>query len=284
MDFLIVTGLSGAGKSSVIHALEDIGYFCSDNIPPELLKQLFEICMRSDKDGRFAAVLDVRSRRMSGDLIDIKRRLTENQRADVRLLFLDASDEVLIRRYKETRRRHPLMDQDIHSVQQAIALERNILNDVHLNADYSIDSTSLSSAQIKERVTELFSKDSSSKMSVDLLSFGFKYGLPADADLVFDVRCLPNPHYVENLRPQTGVDKPVQEYIFGFEESKVLLEKIYDLVSFLLPLYSREGKSHLVIAIGCTGGKHRSVASVEEIAGRVGKDENVVVTHRDYRR
>lgn len=283
MDFLLVTGLSGAGKSQAIHALEDLGYFCIDNIPPELLERFFEICARTDQKGRFAAVIDVRSQAMFGDLMQAaQRHLGEG---NMRLLFLDAADEVLMRRYKETRRRHPLMDEQVGTIGEAVALEREALAGARALADYVVDTSQISAAQLKERIAALFSDRPSDGMTVSVTSFGFKYGLPNDSDLVFDVRCLPNPHYIDELRPLTGIDERVSGYVFGFEQSRALLARLLGLVEYTLPLYVREGKSHLVISMGCTGGKHRSVAFAEAVGRRLREcGVAVSVSHRDSRR
>ena len=284
MDFLIVTGLSGAGKSQTVHALEDIGYFCVDNIPAELLEQFVMLCKKSDRNGKYAVVIDIRSCVDFGGLYDIKENLA-HMGYRVRTLYLDAGDDVLLRRFKETRRKHPLMDEKINVLQQAILLERKALEQVRATADYLIDTSALSTAQLKERIVALFYTEKSYSMAVTVMSFGYKYGVPADADIVFDVRCLPNPHYIKELRPLTGCDERVSGYVFSFEESLGLLSHYNTLLDYSLPLYVREGKSSLIIAFGCTGGKHRSVSFAERIGRRLKEnDEAVSILHRDFQR
>lgn len=288
MEFLMVTGLSGAGKTQTVHALEDIGYFCVDNIPADLMADFFALCERTrrlpgapEANDRFAVVVDLRSHSCFGhfDLLfaDLLQRGYR-----VRILYLDAGDDVLLRRFQETRRRHPLMDETVGLLQQAIARERALLEPVRSRADYLIDTSALSPRQLRERVVALFSNRQGANMSVSVMSFGFKRGLPADADLVFDVRCLPNPYYIDSLRPLTGCEAPVAEYVFGFEQAQALLHRYIALLEYSLPLYRQEGKSSLVIAFGCTGGQHRSVAFAERVGKRLQQlDDTVRVWHRD---
>lgn len=284
MDFLIITGLSGAGKSQAVHALEDIGYFCIDNIPAELLEQFIALCQKSDRHDKYAVVVDIRSRCYFDDFSEMKKKFTEKGYC-VRTLYLDASDEVLIRRFKETRRKHPLMDDSVQVLQEAILLERKALSPVRACADYLIDTSTLSTAQLKERIVSLFFSKNSNAMAITVMSFGFKYGIPADADIVLDVRCLPNPHYIQELRPLTGCDERVSDYVFSFEESNGLLARYNEMIDYSLPLYVREGKSSLVIAFGCTGGRHRSVSFAERVGNRLKEsDESVLILHRDYQR
>ena len=284
MDFLIITGLSGAGKSQAVHALEDIGYFCIDNIPAELLEQFIALCQTSARHDKYAVVVDIRSCCYFDNFSETKKKFTDRG-YHVRTLFLDSADEVLIRRFKETRRKHPLMDDSVNLLQQAIMLERKALSPVRACADYLIDTSTLSSSQLKERIVSLFFSKSSNAMAVTIMSFGFKYGIPADADIVLDVRCLPNPHYIQELRPLTGCDERVSDYVFSFEESKGLLQHYNAMIDYSLPLYVREGKSSLVIAFGCTGGKHRSVSFAERMYKRLKEShDSVLVLHRDYQR
>ncbi|HWP50170.1 MAG TPA: RNase adapter RapZ [Clostridia bacterium] len=284
MDFLIITGLSGAGKSQAVHALEDIGYFCIDNIPAELLEQFIALCQTSARHDKYAVVVDIRSCYYFDDFSETKKKFTDRG-YKVRTLYLDAADEVLIRRYKETRRKHPLMDDSVKVLQQAIMLERKALSPMRECADYLVDTSTLSTSQLKERIVSLFFSKSNNVMAITIMSFGFKYGIPADADIVLDVRCLPNPHYIQELRPLTGCDERVSGYVFSFEESKELLVRYNDMIDYSLPLYVREGKSSLVIAFGCTGGKHRSVSFAERIGQRLkGNNESICILHRDYQR
>lgn len=282
MEFVIVTGLSGAGKSRAINALEDIGFYCVDNMPPKLLPKFAELCLQSrDKLSRVAIVIDARGGELFRDLFDSLDELKQ-QGGDYKLLFLECNDQVLARRYKETRRQHPLAGENGGSVVAAIEQERALLKAARARTDYLIDTSLLSPAQLKERITSLFLGDSATGMVVQCMSFGFKYGYPAEADLVMDVRCLPNPFYVDTLKHKTGLDEDVRRFVLDRDETRGFEKRLYDLVDYLLPLYSNEGKSQLVIAIGCTGGKHRSVALTEELAKHITADgRRVMVNHRD---
>ena len=282
MQFVIVTGLSGAGKSRAAVALEDIGFYCVDNIPPKLLPKFVEMAIQSeDRLSRVALVVDVRSGQMFDDLfvgLEELKRLG----GDYRILFLDCDNQVLERRYKETRRQHPLIGGAIDSIQQAITAERLMLKPLLDRTDYRVDTTHLSAAQLKERVTGLFLGDKTKGMMVQCMSFGFKYGYPSEADLVFDVRCFPNPFYEPELKHKTGLDAEVRDFVRDNEETKGFERRLYDLLDYLLPLYRDEGKSQLVVAIGCTGGKHRSVALAEALAEHISEGGTpVVVNHRD---
>lgn len=265
MDFVIVTGLSGSGKSSVINVLEDIGYYCIDNIPPELIPKFADICAQSEgKIEHVAIVTDIRGGNMFLKLRDTLVNLQE-QGLNIKLLFLDTEDEVLIKRFKETRRKHPL-DESVHgSLSRAIKVEREMLLSVKEMADFYIDTSNLSVSQLKERVNEIFLENASDFMQITTVSFGFKFGSHSEADLIFDVRCLPNPFYIPELREHTGIESCVSDYVMQFDQSKELLKKLEDLIDFLIPLYIQEGKSQLVIAFGCTGGKHRSVTFAEKV-------------------
>ncbi len=284
MEILIVTGLSGAGKSQALHALEDIGFFCVDNIPADLLLDFLERCQKADRAERFAAVFDVRSSIFSGSVGESIRRLTEAG-LSVKILYLDATDDVVLRRYKETRRPHPLIQGEIYTVAQALLAERRLLASAREQADYLIDTSNLSTAQLRERIIALFGSPGTAVMTVTILSFGYKHGIPADADLVFDVRCLPNPFYIATLRELTGCDAPVFDYVFSFEEANGLYAKLHALIDYSLPLYKREGKSSLTIAFGCTGGHHRSVSFARRLANELTEQgEQVVLMHRDSKR
>lgn len=265
MKFLVVTGLSGSGKSGVINVLEDIGYYCIDNIPPQLIPKFAEICIKSENMiHNVAIVTDIRGGELFLELDEGIAYFKEND-IDYKILFLDASDDVLVRRYKETRRRHPLDEQSHGSLMKAISAEREVLMPVRAKADYYIDTSDLSMAQLKENVYSLFLDNPNDSMVVKVMSFGFKFGCAREADLVFDVRCLPNPFYIPELKQHTGLEECVRDYVMSFEQSKQFLAKLTDMIDFLLPLYHTEGKSQLVIAFGCTGGKHRSVTFAEEI-------------------
>ena len=282
MKFLIVTGLSGSGKSGAVNALEDIGYYCIDNIPPQLIPKFADICLQSNGQmDKVAIVTDIRG----GDMfyqLDGGLEYLRHSGPDVKILFLDASDDVLIKRYKETRRRHPLDEQCHGSLLSAITKERAVLSSIREAADYYIDTTDMSMAQLRDTVTDLFMDNPDDRMAVKVMSFGFKYGMCREADLVLDVRCLPNPYYIPELKKHTGIESCVRDYVMSFEQSRELEKKLFDLVDFLLPLYRQEGKTSLVIAFGCTGGKHRSVTFAENMHTYLEeKGVRTRVTHRD---
>lgn len=285
MRFVIVTGISGAGKSKTIEALEDIGFYCVDNVPPTLITKFADIFLNNETNiDKLAIVTDIRGGEMFGSLTSVLSQL-ENNNIQFEVLFLDAEDSVLIKRFKETRRKHPLIEEVNGSVEIAIKRERELLEKIKSRADYIVDTTHISPAQLKEQITGLFLENSNAPILVNCMSFGFKYGIPQDADLVFDVRCLPNPFYIPELKHKTGLDAEVREYVMQFENSKIFFEKIKDMVGFSLPLYLDEGKSQLVIAIGCTGGKHRSATFAElltDVLQKLGYD--VRVNHRDIKK
>ncbi len=281
MELLIVTGMSGAGKTLTVRALEDIGFYCVDNMPPMLMGKFAELCDRSARPlHRVALVTDVRSGAMFDTLSEALQTL-KSQGQDYRVLYLDCADEALCRRYKETRRRHPLA-QDTEPVEQALRRERQLLQPLFDRADYRLDTTRLTTAQLKQQITALFLEEAEGAMTVQCISFGFKYGFPAEADVMLDVRCFPNPFYEPSLKPLTGLDEPVREFVLAAEDTKEFLRRLYGMLDHLLPLYVKEGKSQLVIAIGCTGGKHRSVAITEALATHIRmQNHRVTVNHRD---
>lgn len=280
MDFIIVTGLSGSGKSSATAALEDIGFFCVDNMPSGLIPKLAEICMKGAVD-RVAVVTDVRGNNMFEHLFDDLDSLRQ-MGLDYRVLFLDANDNVLLSRFKETRRKHPLIRKSNGSLRKAIELERESLRFARSKADYVIDSSVLSSVELKEKISKTFMDKLENKMLINCMSFGTKYGPAIEADLLFDVRCLPNPFYIDELKHKTGLTQEVQDFVMNNENSKELLDKIKDMLDLLLPLYISEGKTQLVISFGCTGGKHRSVTFAEKVYEYLSKDyTNITVNHRD---
>ena len=261
MEFVILTGLSGAGKTNALHAMEDIGFYCVDNLPPLLLDTFYDLCEKStdNRMKRVAVVADARSGEMFAELADVLQKAKLDGRR-FKILFLDAKLDVLVVRYKETRRKHPLIGEMVSgSVEDAVELENELMKEVREMADYVIDTTFMQPAQLKERVTTLFTGDARDSLLVTFMSFGFKYGIPMEADLIFDVRCLPNPYYVPELKPLTGLDEAVVDYVMGFEVSGQFISKLMEFIDFTLPLYKQEGKSEVVIGIGCTGGKHRSV-------------------------
>ncbi|MGN0630462.1 MAG: RNase adapter RapZ [Ruminococcus sp.] len=283
MQVIVVTGMSGSGKSGVMDVMEDIGYYCIDNLPPQLIGRFIEICRESENRLEHVAIAaDLRSGDMFADAYKCLCHLERQQDIDVKILYIDAEDEVLIKRYKETRRKHPLDERFSGNLHQAIAFERESLVQIKGMADYYIETSYLSASQLKEQVRELFLQSQSDFLSVKVTSFGFKYGVSTESDLVFDVRCLPNPFYIEELRPHTGCDECVQDYVMSFEQSRELMKKLEDLLDFLVPLYVHEGKSRLVISFGCTGGKHRSITFAERIGDYLSaKGIRVIKQHRD---
>lgn len=281
MQFIIVTGMSGSGKSSAVNVLEDIGYYCIDNMPPELISKFADICAQSDgKIDKVAFVVDVRGGDLFLKLQDTVSSL-KSEHINLKILFLDSSDDVIVRRYKETRRKHPLDEVSYGNIRKAIETEREVLVPIKAASDYYIDTSNTSTSQFRERMYSIF-LENNDYMHIDIRSFGFKFGPLAEGDLIFDVRCLPNPFYIPELKEKTGLDSEVSSYVMKFDEAKELCRKLTDLLDFLIPLYEKEGKSQLVVAFGCTGGKHRSVTFAEEIAKHL-KEKNykVRIAHRD---
>ncbi len=285
MEFIIITGMSGAGKTKVLNALEDIGFYCIDNIPPNLIETFSELFEKSVGEVERAAIsVDVRGRELLEDLPKTIERL-KGRGGDFQLLFLDANDSVLKQRYKETRRRHPLMQDNSTDIDGAVAAERAMLFEIRQNADYYIDTSFFSTAQLKEKINAMFLKDDREGFTVNCISFGYKYGIPADADLVFDVRCFKNPFYVPELKNLTGLDEKVSDYVFSDPGAKKFLTQLKKMLDLMLPLYYKEGKSYLVIAFGCTGGKHRSVAFAGKVCAYLTEKGTAAhTTHRDIRR
>ncbi len=258
MRFVVVTGMSGGGKSTVLKMLEDSGFYCVDNLPVSLIEKLVELIATPNSEiSKVALGLDVRADQSFEDAMRILTHL-KNRGYKFEILFMDANEEVLIKRYKETRRVHPLAVEG--RVEEGVRKERKVLAEIQKNADYIIDTTNLLTRELKEEINRIFIQNEGyNSLMVTVMSFGFKNGIPADADLVFDVRFLPNPFYIEELKHKTGNDKEVRDYVMSYEEAGTFLSKLEDMVSFLIPNYVKEGKNRLVIAIGCTGGKHRSV-------------------------
>lgn len=285
MEILIISGLSGAGKSKAASFLEDLGFYIVDNMPAAMILKFAEFCASgSGRYDRVALVYDVRTSYFFTDLFDVLDKL-KSMDLTCRMLFLEASPETIIKRYKETRRRHPLSNETT-SLEDAVLKERELMRPVREQADFLIDTTHFSTAQLRGELLRVFdSQGKKGGMSVSLISFGFKYGLPMEADLVLDVRFLPNPYYVEELRHKTGLDPEVVEYLFGFRQTGDYLKKLEELLAFSLPLYAEEGKTVLVIAVGCTGGHHRSVAVTHALAQFI-QEEGYQVTenHRDMAR
>ena len=284
MDLVIVTGMSGAGKSTAAHALEDIGYYCVDNIPPALIRVMAEFSATNSEISKFAIVTDTRSKAMFKEAYNVLAAL--KQQFGAKILFLDSSDESLARRYKQTRRSHPMsIDDPKFTTNEAIAKEREIMRPVRGISDYIIDTSILSIQLLKEKISTLFFSDANKSIRIECMSFGFKHGTVSDADLLLDVRCLANPYYVEALREQTGLSKEIQDYVMQHEESKEFVKRLFSFIDYALPLYVTEGKTRLVIAIGCTGGKHRSVTLAELLYAHLKQQGySVDVNHRDIQK
>ncbi len=285
MELIIVTGMSGSGKSVAVNALEDLGYYCVDNLPPQFLLPFARLSVDAKENhNKIALVVDARSKDVFTAL-EKELDLLQNNNISYKLLFLDASDETLLNRYKETRRKHPLMDGEVTSLENAIAMERDAFSAIRSFSDFIIDSTYLRSAKLKKEVINLFASEGTYTMQVKTVSFGYKFGIPNDADLVFDLRYLPNPFYVPELKEKTGLDDDVFNYVMGTELAQSLFEKLISLIDYLIPLYKEEGKSQLVIAYGCTGGKHRSVSFARRTGEYLSNQGlNVVTQHRDIER
>lgn len=285
MELIIVTGMSGSGKSMAVDALEDIGYYCVDNLPPEFIYPFAKLTIQSKgQEDHLALVVDSRSKDVYTKLKEELDNLDDHQ-IRYKVIYLDASDEVLLNRYKETRRKHPLMSDEITSLSEAIKLERKSFETIYSVSDYIIDTTFLSNNDLKKEIRNLFIYENTQSMQVKAVSFGFKFGIPNDADLVFDLRYLPNPFYIKELKNKTGMDDEVFDYVMSNSLSKTLFNKLIDLIEYLLPLYREEGKSQLVVAYGCTGGKHRSVSFARRTAEYLNsKGINVVTQHRDIER
>lgn len=282
---VIITGMSGAGKTIAVQSLEDLGFFCVDNLPPVLIPKFAELIEQSaGKIGKVALVIDLRGREFFTALQESLRYIQEHYTITYEILFLDATDAALVQRYKESRRRHPLAPDGVPL--DGIGLERKLLEELKGLATQVIDTSSLKPTQLKERIASRFTNLETNRININVVSFGFKYGVPIDADLIFDVRFLPNPHYVDQLRPQTGQNPEVYDYVMKWNETQEFLAKLLDMLHFLMPQYKKEGKSQVVVGIGCTGGKHRSVAIAEYLGKMLGNSETeaVRVSHRDAER
>lgn len=282
MEFLIITGLSGGGKSRAADILEDLDFYCVDNMPAQLIPRFAELCAATK--GRYEKVALVTDVREKKGFSEIFTALEELKGMDVgyKILFMEAEQRTIVKRYKESRRPHPLAAKG-GSIEEAIAKEAKLLEPIRNAADYIINTSYLTLGQLQNELYTLFSDTGKDRpITVNVMSFGFKYGMPLDADLVFDVRFLPNPYYVETLREQSGLDTQVRDYIFSYEETNIFMDKFTDMISYLLPMYVEEGKYTLTIAIGCTGGRHRSVAVASALAGQLKcMDVNVACIHRD---
>lgn len=282
MRFVVVTGMSGGGKSTALKMLEDAGYYCVDNLPVSLIEKFVELTSTPNSEiSKVALGLDARAGQSFEDVTTVLERL-RSQGYKLEILFMEADDGVLIKRYKETRRIHPLAAQG--RVEDGVLKERKLLENIRKKADYVIDTTHLLTRELKEELDRIFVQNKEyNSLMVNVMSFGFKHGIPADADLVFDVRFLPNPFYIDELKQKTGNDKEVQDYVMSFPEAEAFMLRLNDMVQFLIPYYIKEGKYHLVVAIGCTGGKHRSVTLANELYQRMKDkgDYGLKLYHRD---
>ncbi|MDR0930902.1 MAG: RNase adapter RapZ [Clostridiales bacterium] len=282
MRFVIITGLSGAGKTNAVRSLEDIGYYCIDNMPPALISKFAEICYSSQgKLDKVALVCDVRGGELFNQLFNQLDELTENG-YNYEVLFLDARDDVLIKRFKETRRKHPFSNEELLS--EAIIHERAMLKAIKKKATHIIDTSDKLPQQLRSEIAGIFSPESKSgKLFINIVTFGFKYGIPLDSDLVFDVRFLPNPFYIPELKKLTGMNQEVSDYVMGYSQSQNFLAKLIDMITYLIPHYIDEGKAQLIVSIGCTGGRHRSVTIAEGLYAYLKENgHNVIISHRDY--
>lgn len=285
MEILIISGLSGAGKSKAASFLEDMGFYIVDNMPAAMILKFAEFCTVSNgRYDRVALVYDVRTANSFTEFFEVLDKLKDMD-CQCRMLFLEASPETVIKRYKETRRRHPLRD-GADSLEEAVRQERALMQPVKDRADYVVDTSRLSTAQLRSELLRLFdTRGEKAGMTVNVTSFGFKYGLPMEADLVMDVRFMPNPYYIETLRPKTGLDRDVYEYVFKFQQTKDFMKRLEDLLAFVLPLYAEEGKTSLTLAVGCTGGHHRSVAVTHALTEFIHQQGYPVTeNHRDLAR
>ncbi|MCM3388662.1 RNase adapter RapZ [Ureibacillus chungkukjangi] len=282
-EIVIITGMSGAGKTVAVQSFEDLGYYCIDNLPPALLTTFLALMKESERNiTQIAAVMDMRGGEFFDSLIDALDILEKEAYVNTRVLFLDAENEALVQRYKETRRSHPLAPQG--APLEGIKKEREMLSELKGRAKFVYNTSQLKPRQLRERIGKEFSISSSPKFSINVMSFGYKNGVPIDADLVFDVRFITNPYYVEELRPKTGLQEEVSSYVLAQEEAQELIVKLTDLFKFMIPQYINEGKSQLVIAFGCTGGQHRSVTLAEYYGKLFSDSYQTAITHRDINR
>lgn len=282
LELVIVTGMSGAGKTVAVQSFEDLGYYCIDNMPPSLLPRFWELMKESGKITKIALVIDLRTREFFNELETLVASMANNQTITSRILFLEADEDALVSRYKETRRSHPLAKNG--RLLEGIRREKEILSEIRSRSQIIINTSDLTPRQLRQEIMDTFMTEEYTPFHVEVLSFGFKHGTPIDADIVMDVRFLPNPYYVEALRPQTGLDQAVYDYVMKQPETQTFYSKFIDLVEYCLPGYKKEGKASVTIAIGCTGGQHRSVAIAERLGMQLKNDQYAVnVAHRDAR-
>ncbi|GAA0490395.1 RNase adapter RapZ [Alkalibacterium sp. s-m-22] len=280
LELVIITGMSGAGKTVAMQSFEDMGYYCIDNMPPNLLPTFWKLVRETGQFNKIALVMDLRMQDFFEEINKAIATMDNTPLIRTRIVFLDATNEELVTRYKESRRAHPLAKNE--RTIEGIKKERELLKDIRMKAQVVIDTSSITPRQLREKLIEKFKVKEKEMFRVEMVSFGFKYGVPIDADVVMDVRFLPNPHYIPELKPQTGLDKDVYDYVMQQPETESFYKKFTDLLEYTLPGYKKEGKSNLTVAIGCTGGKHRSVALVERIANKIKADGYPVnVSHRD---
>lgn len=280
MELVIITGMSGAGKTVAMQSFEDMGFYCIDNLPPELLVTFLDLMMKSEnRMRRIAAVMDTRGGDLFDALIDAFDELMHVDGISTRILFLDADDETLVRRYKESRRSHPLSEGGLPLA--GIQKERLLLSELKGRARSIYNTSHLKPRELREKINREFSADGEVGFTLNFLSFGFKHGMPIDADVVFDVRFLPNPYYIQELKEKTGLNKEVYDYVLKWNDTQLLIDKLADLFKFLIPQYKNEGKAQVVIAFGCTGGQHRSVTLAEYFSERFQEEYHTLITHRD---
>ena len=282
MKLIIVTGMSGSGKSTAMRVLEDIGYYCIDNLPPFLISKILDLCDQSSGTlDRVAVAMDIRTGELFSEIDEALHILRTESQVDMKVLFMEAGEDVIIKRYKETRRKHPFADK-YNSLRDAIRQERHMMRSLRANADYYFDTSQTSTAQLGEEIRNVFLENNSDSLQVKVTSFGYKYGVSRESDLIFDVRCLPNLYYIPELKAHNGTEKCIQDFVMDSENSKTLMNKIVDLVTFLIPLYVAEGKSQVVVSFGCTGGKHRSVTFAELLGDKlIQEGYHVHKMHRD---
>lgn len=283
VELVIITGMSGAGKTVAMQSFEDLGFYCIDNLPPELLVTFLDLMMKAEnKMRRIAAVMDTRGGDLFDSLIGALDKLLATEGVSSRILFLDADDETLVKRYKESRRSHPLSEGGLPL--EGIQKERDLLSELRGRARSIYNTSDILPRALREKIIAEFSSETDTVFTVNFVSFGFKHGMPIDADVVFDVRFLPNPFYVEDLKPKTGLQSEVSDYVLKWSETQILIEKLTDLFKFLIPQYKNEGKSQVVIAFGCTGGQHRSVTLAEYFGKRFNEEYQTLITHRDIKK
>ncbi len=283
MDIIIVSGMSGSGKNSVNKIIEDFGYFCIDNMPAELITELLDVYAKNpEKNKKISLTLDIRDEKNINRIVEVINTLKSSEGLTCRVIFLDASDDVIISRYKETRRIHPLVLTGNVSLKEALVAERGYIAPIRNAADFILDTTFLKISQAREIVAQMIGVNYSAGIVINCISFGYKYGIPQEADLVFDARCLPNPFYVPELKEHTGLEACVYDYVLSFDQSRQFVAKLSEFLTYLIPMYIEEGKAHLTIAIGCTGGKHRSVSmarSINDCLNKAGYTSSTI--HRD---